>query len=218
MAYDVFFLTHGEPLADIHWQRLLMMAPHARRVDDIDGIRNAHRQCAKLARTTLFFVVDADNEVLDFDFRIRIPVYDQSYVHVWRAMNPVNDLIYGWGGIKLFPRKLLLDEAAMPLDMTSSFQMKLIEQIGSITRFNTSGFDAWRSAFRECVKLTVVDTTESRERLEVWCSVAKGDFAEECLRGANEGRAFALNQRTEAGRINDWAWLAAYYQNGHAHL
>jgi hypothetical protein len=211
MAYDVFFLSHDEPLADSHWQRLQQLAPHARRIDGIDGIRNAHRQCARLARTSLFFVVDADNEVLDFDFRIRIPVYDQAYVHVWRAMNPVNNLIYGWGGIKLFPRKLLLDEAVMPLDMTSSFPMKIVEQIGSITRFNTSGFDAWRSAFRECVKLSVVDTIESRERLHIWCSVANGDFAEDCLRGAREGHDFARTHPADVGRINDWAWLRARY-------
>ncbi len=26
-------------------------------------------------------------------------------LHVWRAKNPINDLIYGVGGVKLFPKK-----------------------------------------------------------------------------------------------------------------
>ena len=211
MAYDLFFLSHGEPIAETHWQRLVERAPYARRVDGIDGILAAHRQCAKLARTTHFFVVDADNEVLDVNFRLRLPAHDQPYVHVWRARNPVNDLVYGWGGIKLFPRRVLLVDGAMPLDMTMSFPLKIVEQIGSITHFNSSAYDAWRSAFRECVKLACLDDAASRARLDVWCSVAHGDFAEECLRGARMGKCFAGEQPDQVGLINDWPWLLDKY-------
>jgi len=211
MAYDVFFLSYGEPVADRHWNLLRQIAPHAHHVQGIDGIRKAHRQCAHLSRTANFFVVDADNEVLDVDFRLRVPRDDQGYVHVWRALNPVNGLVYGWGAVKLFPRQLLLDDAAMPLDLTNSFPMKVVEQIGSVTHFNTSGFNAWRAAFRECVKLTVRDDAESRAHLAVWCSVARGAHAEDCLHGARDGRAYALAHPDEVDRINDWAWLRARY-------
>jgi len=211
MAYDLFFLSHGEQNAEKHWFRLREMAPHAQRVEGIDGILLAHQRCAQLARTANFFVVDADNEVLDLDVRLRLPAYDQNYVHIWRAKNPVNGLVYGWGGIKLFPRKLLRDATVMPLDLTTSFTIKVVEDIGSITHFNTSAYDAWRSAFRECVKLTCIDNDESRARLAVWCSVARGAYAEDCLRGACDGRVFAMVHRNEVGRINDWDWLRARY-------
>ena len=29
--------------------------------------------------------------------------------HVWRSKNPVNELVYGYGGVKLLPTKLTLD-------------------------------------------------------------------------------------------------------------
>jgi hypothetical protein len=216
LAYDLFFLSHGEPMADLHWQILSRSQPHARRVDGIDGIRAAHRECARLSRASHLFVVDADNEILDIDFCVRLPEYDKQYVHVWRARNPVNDLIYGWGGIKLFPRKLLLAEAEMPLDMTMSFPLKLMAGIGSVTHFNTSAYDTWRSAFRECVKLACSDTDESRERLAVWCSEAHGMFAEDCLRGARMGRDHGLAHREDRSmllRINDWPWLQEQFES-----
>lgn len=215
MAYDLFFLSHGEPMADLHWNVLSRGHPYARRIDGIDGIRAAHRACARAARTSNFFVVDADNEILDIDFAIRLPDYDKQYVHVWRARNPVNDLVYGWGGVKLFPKKLLLDEAEMPLDMTTSFALKIMDQVGSITHFNTSAYSTWRSAFRECVKLACGDTEDSRARLETWCTVAHGVFADDCLRGARAGRAYGLAHRDDRPallRINDWAWLRQQFE------
>jgi hypothetical protein len=214
--YDVFFLSHGEPLADFHWNQLLKKAPHARRVDGIDGILNAHRHCAEISKTSNFFVIDADNEVLDvFNFTIKLPTYDKDFVHIWKAKNPLNGLIYGWGAIKLFPKKLLLNLEDMPIDMTTSFPLKIISVIGSITHFNTSPYDTWRSAFRECVKLSQSDAPESQERLKIWCSKAKGAYSDICLIGAKSGRDYGLTYKNESAmlsNINDWSWLKERYE------
>jgi len=65
----------------------------------------AHQECAKRSFTSHFFVVDADNIITDPNvFAYKIPWYDTQYVHLWYALNPVNDLEYGWGGLKLFPK------------------------------------------------------------------------------------------------------------------
>lgn len=208
--YDIFFLSHGEPMADIHWKLVHNIQPHARRIAGIDGILTAHRHCAQQARTSNFFVIDADNEVLDVDFAIRLPEYDRHYVHVWRAKNPVNGLVYGWGGIKLFPKKLLLSEHQMPVDMTTSFDLKMMPTVGSITHFNTSPFDTWRSSFRECVKLTNNPSQDSLERLAVWTNVAHGPYAEWCLHGARAGQDYGKTYRHNQPmllKINDWTWL-----------
>lgn len=196
-------------MADLHWYALQSAQPHARRPDPIDGILAAHRNCARLSRTVNFFVVDADNEIINVDFKIKLPVYDKDYVHVWRARNPLNGLVYGWGGVKLFPKKLVLDQINMPMDMTTNFPLKIVDIVGSITHFNTSPFDTWRSAFRETVKLSRNDDQESRERLETWCTIAKGTYADLCLRGACEGRDYGLSCDSPEMlmKINDWTWL-----------
>jgi len=209
--YDLFFLSHGEPMADLHWTSLSRQQPHARRVDGIDGILAAHRHCATLSRTSHFFVVDADNEVIEDElFAIRLPAYDKQYVHVWRARNPVNGLVYGWGGIKLFPKKLLLQQTEMPLDMTTSFGIKLMPTVASITHFNTNPFSTWRSAFRECVKLAQSEDPDNHARLDVWCTVAHGPFAIECLAGAQAGRDYGVMHKDHPEmllKINNWEWL-----------
>lgn len=213
--YDLFFLSHNEANAEAHWQILSASQPHARRISGIDGILAAHRHCASMSRTSHFFVVDADNEVLiDMDFSLKLSVYDKPYVHLWRARNPINDLVYGWGAIKLFPKKLLLDQEVMPLDMTMSFQLKIMPQIGSITHFNTNPFDTWRSAFREGVKLSQNTDQESQERLAVWCKVAHGAHADWCLRGACMGREYGSKQTGAAAlkNINDWQWLKSLFE------
>ena len=138
--YDVFFLNYQEPMADTHWRALSRLLPSARRVSGVAGIHAAHRRCAELSTTRMFYVVDADNEVIDFDFRFKPPPYDQGYVHLWFARNPVNELVYGWGGIKLFPKSLVLGLEGTPLDMTTSFPLKIVPEVASITHFNTRLF------------------------------------------------------------------------------
>lgn len=202
-------------MADRHWARLSALQPHARRVEGIDGILNGHRRCAALSRTSHFFVVDADNEVLDFGFDVRLPTSDKEYVHLWYARNPLNRLEYGWGGIKLFAKRAVLSRTAMSLDMTMGFPLKIIPEVRSITHFNTSPFNTWRSAFREAVKLAQNEDAESQQRLATWCRVASGPFADWCLKGATFGREWGLANHGESSmlhKINDWQWLSSTFK------
>jgi hypothetical protein len=43
-----------------------------------------------------------------------------STVHVWLGQNPINDLVYGYGGVKLLPRTLTINMDTMSSDMTTS--------------------------------------------------------------------------------------------------
>jgi hypothetical protein len=76
-------------------------------------------------------------------------------VHVWRICNPINDLEYGYGGVKLLPTEMTLNMDLNKPDMTTSIsnQFKSMPDISNITAFNTDEFSTWRSAFRECCKL-----------------------------------------------------------------
>ena len=73
------------------------------------------------------------------------------------AKIPVNNLVYGYGGVKLLPRELTLNMNIGTADMTTSISNRFrpaMEQISQrIQAFNTTPFDTWKSAFRECVKL-----------------------------------------------------------------
>jgi hypothetical protein len=211
--YDVFFLAWDETQSETNWENLLEICPAVRRVTGIKGIYPAHARCAELSRTSHFFVVDADNEIIDpTPFEITIPEWDQEYVHLWHARNPVNGLEYGWGGLKLFPRASFPFVANM--DMTTTLPLKIIERTVSVSHFNSSPFETWRAAFREAVKLSLQGSQEAQERLSVWCGVAEGPMASWCLLGAQEGRQYAKeNQDTNAlVLINDYEWLKTRFQ------
>src|SRR5882762_4443847 len=113
MMYDIFFLSFNEVDAYKNYLYCCQRWPRLKRVDNIVGILNAHKECAKQSTTSMFYVIDADNRPKDFDFTYEVPSYDKKYVHLWYAKNPVNNLEYGWGGIKLFPKKLIMNETDM---------------------------------------------------------------------------------------------------------
>ena len=221
--YDIVFISYNEPNADSNWNLLRSRFPSAKRVDGVKGIHQAHIKAAKKCFTKMFWVVDADAALMeDFSFNYEVSEYDLDVVHVWRSMNAVNGLIYGYGGVKLLPRKLTLSMDISKPDMTTSIssKFKAVQQISNITAFNTDSFSAWRSGFRECSKLAsrVIDrqkTDETKERLDIWCTVGKDKpFGTDAIQGAIAGRRFGeenKNNPQELAKINDFKWLKATY-------
>jgi len=217
--YDVFFISYDEPNADENWDLLKQKMPVAQRVHGVKGILNAHKQCAEKCSTKMFYVVDGDSEVMEsFDFKYIPPDHQQSFIHVWRARNPVNGLIYGYGGIKLLPVRHVLDMPAMATDMTTSLSNAFVvmPNLASITHFNSSPFNAWRAAFRECTKLSSQsierqNTDETVRRLEIWKTMgAHKVFGKYVIEGAEQGQQFGqanAEDRDQLSRINDFDWL-----------
>lgn len=209
---DVIFISYDETNAEENWQRVLEKAPWAKRVDGVTGILEAHKAAAKLAKTDMFYVVDGDAYLVDewqFDFEPDIFNRDCSYV--WNSRNPVNDLIYENGGVKLFPKKLLLKTRKWAtLDMFTGVtdKIKIMDSISNITTFNTTKFSSWRSAFRECVKLYTVN---QMTKLNTWLTKGKEDsFSQYTMAGAAAGCQYAIDNKdnpTALANINNYIWL-----------
>ena len=123
--YDIVFISYGEPNADENYRHLKTRFPMAKRVTGVKGIHHAHIEAAMKCFTPMFWVVDADAYILDdFDFSYIVPKHDQDTVHVWRSQNPVNGLTYGYGGIKLLPRRATMNMNVLTSDMTTSITNK----------------------------------------------------------------------------------------------
>lgn len=219
--YDIVFISYNEPNADHNYQLLLnkQLENKIHRVHGVKGIHNAHLQAAKLVSTPMFFVVDGDAIVKDdFDFSHLVPRYDRYIVHVWNSENPINGLTYGYGGIKLLPTKQTLEMDLNSPDMTSSIStgFRVMPAVSNITAFNTDAFSTWRSAFRECVKLSskiilgqVDEETESR--LEVWCELNENvEYGTYAYLGALAGKEYGEKNAGNIpalNKINDFNWL-----------
>ena len=231
--YDIVFISYNEPTADENFTRLQVRFPRVKRIHGVKGIHQAHIAAAKLATTDMFWVVDADAIVEDsFNFSFEyIPYYNlqarrilHSIVHVWQSKNPINDLIYGYGGVKLLPRTLSINMDTSKPDMTTgsiSSEFKSMPEVSNLTAFNTDPFNTWKSAFRECVKLSSRSiegqiNSETQSRLDVWCSVGSGEFAEYAIAGALAGRTYG---QENAGNIpalsliNDFSWLQHQFES-----
>jgi hypothetical protein len=213
----VVFISYDEPDADSNWQKVLKKAPHAKRVHGVKGIFEAHKAAAELSDTNMFYVVDGDAELVDtFNFSFVPSIFDLDVVHVWHSSNPINGLEYGYGGVKLFPKRLITEAETWGVDMTTSLgnKLKVINKVSNITTFNTDPFSTWKSAFRECVKLaagTIESNLESDLRLHTWTTIGKEQpYGEHALAGAHAGKEFGLKNKNnieELKKINDRRWL-----------
>jgi hypothetical protein len=222
--YDIVFISYNEPNADENYQRLLERFPRAKRVDKVKGIHQAHIKAAEISNTEMFWVVDGDAVIeTEFNFDHEASTYERDVVHVWRSKNPVNGLVYGYGGVKLLPKKLTLEINIDASDMTTAIskKFKAMTAVSNITAFNTDPFNTWKSAFRECVKLSskIIDrqnNDETEERLNVWCSLGKDQpFGDYAINGAIAGKKYGLSNKdkpTEIKKINDFQWLKEYYE------
>ena len=205
--------------ADENYERVLARFPDVKRIHGVKGIHQAHIKAAKTVDTEMFYVVDGDADIIDsFEFDYQIAHYDidgKKTVHVWRSFNPINNLVYGYGGVKLLPTQLTINMDTTATDMTTSISNKFkgIESMSNTTAFNTDPFNTWKSAFRECAKLSskVNDRQredETNERLKTWTTVGHTRvFGEYAIRGANAGMEFGLSRRSDLGLINNFDWL-----------
>lgn len=217
--FDIVFISYQEPNADENWKNLVSRFPTAKRIHGVKGIHQAHIAAANSCWTKMFWIVDGDAQIVDdFDFSYIPDQWNTETVHVWRSRNPINDMEYGYGGAKLFPTQLTIDMDTSKPDMTTSISDKFcaMHDVSNVTMFNTGPFETWKSAFRECCKLSsrVIDRqkdNETQERLHTWCTVGiDKPFGEYAIKGAKAGAAYGARNKDNIDNlkeINDFEWL-----------
>ena len=216
--YDLFFVSFTEPNAEHNWNILRSRFSHAKRIHGIEGIGAAHRECAVRSFTKMFWTVDGDTIVdNDWKFDYQPPIWDQEYLHIWYSRNPVTSLTYGYGAVKLWPKRRVLQCNEPWLDFTTSVgNIKINETVISTTFFNSSPFEAWKSAFRECVKLSelikIGIDIDASNRLEAWkTSNTTCDNSSWIKLGVDDAISWHNNYSIDIGNINNFAWLRAFF-------
>ena len=212
---DVIFISYYELNAEDNWQRVLEKAPWAKRVDGVTGIFEAHKAAGKLSKSDMFYVVDGDAYLSDdwqFDFQPNI--FDRDCTYVWNSINPINNLTYGFGGVKLFSKSKIRYLKSWGTDLTLSVakKLKVIEIVSNITKFNTSEYNTWRTAFRECAKLAKKEDAESNKRLQAWLEPdITAEYYLWAKLGAKQGKAYAASE-LPISNINDYDWLKLQFK------
>lgn len=123
--FDIIYISYDEPNADENFADLLDKCPWAKRSHGVEGSDAAHKAAAALSDTERFITIDADNIVDPEFFNVEIDMDKIGQIDVisWAGKNEINGLVYGNGGIKCWPKPVVMNmrthEAAPPGDKKS---------------------------------------------------------------------------------------------------
>ena len=169
---DVVFLSYDEPRKEEFWLKLKDMVPWAKRVDNVKGSDAAHKAAALASDTERFILVDGDNMPQESFFNTQLDFTDKDpnfklAQYRWKAINHVNGLRYGNGGIsswtKSYVAEMKTHEASdgndthtvdFCLDSANNLYWAM-HDCYSTTYPNHTPFQAWRAGFREGVKMSL---------------------------------------------------------------
>ncbi len=202
-ALDIVFISYDEPNAERNFAELKALCPRAKRVHQVKGFDAAHKAAARLSETELFITIDADNidvEPAIVNQPIDVPNISLDSVVTFSARNRLNGLIYGNGGVKIWPKQLTLamkshetaDSEHAATEFCWTLDWHTDRRIASAIDVTSTPFQAFRAGVREGTKLmTPNGVTAQRaypdlplkdafrrhvwkgnaDRLGIWCSV-----------------------------------------------
>ena len=215
---DIVYISNGEPDEERWYEHLCYQSNHkAKWVRGVDGRTAAYQEAARQSATPWFFAVFAKLEVLgnQFPWYEWTPDYFQEPKHyIFNSRNPVNNLEYGHQGVIAYNKRLVLENNTPGIDFTLSQPHESVPILSGTAHFNQSAWMTWRTAFREVVKLkhfmTTQPTLETSHRLATWCTVAEGEYAEYCLKGANDAVVYYNEVAGNYEQLKlsfEWVWL-----------
>ena len=218
---DIIFFSNGETSANKNYEHLLKITyglPNkVTRIDGVNGRVKSQHAAANSSNTSWYFLVNAKLKVTSkFDFNWQPDRLQLSKHYIFHATNPVNGLVYGHQAIVANNKKLTLENFGTGLDFTMDSEHEVVPANSGIGMYNSSEWDTWRTAFRECIKLKASGTTENDIRLSRWLNVGLGDFSDYSLQGAQHAVEYynEVNGDFDKLRLSyDWGWVRTYYQN-----
>jgi len=215
---DIVYISNGEPDEEKWYDHLCYQSNyHAKWVRGINGRTAAYQEAARQSSTPWFFAVFAKLEVLGntFPWHTWLPDYFQEPKHyIFNARNPVNGLEYGHQGVIAYNKRLVLENNTPGIDFTLSQPHESVPILSGVAHYNQSPWMTWRTAFREVIKLqhfmATAPTVETEHRLNVWLTIANGDFANWSICGAKDAVVYYTEVGGDYERLKfsfDWQWL-----------
>ena len=215
---DIVFISNGEKDAEANFNWLTTVARHAiNRIhwsDAVTGRVAAYHAAAKMSTTPWFFAVFAKLRVNQhFDWSWQPDRMQQAKHYIFHAKNTINDLEYGHQGMIAYNKRLVLENLGTGLDFTLDQPHEVVPILSGEAIYYTSNWIAWRTAFREALKLRAsLPDVENEYRLKQWLEVDHGTG-----QWSSKGAQDAVEYYEEVGgdfdalkKSYEWSWLATY--------
>jgi len=221
---DIVFISNGEPNAGANYlQMTVYLANESRytnRVHVVEGVNGrvaAYHAAARASTTPWFFAVFAKLEVNQrFDWTWQPDRMQQPKHYIFHAGNPVNGLVYGHQSMIAYNKKLVLETTGDGLDFTLEQPHEVVPIISGTANYAESPWMAWRTAFREVLKLQhSLPNIENEYRLKAWLredsgTIANGHWSHKGAQDAVEYYNEVGGDFTALKKSYEWEWLASY--------
>jgi len=223
---DIVFISNGENNAEDLYQHLVNCVGgnflsdrgyRIKRVENVKGRVAAYHAAARASTTPWFFAVFAKLEVnARFDWSWQPDRMQQAKHYIFHAGNPVNGLVYGHQAMIAYNRQLALENTGVGLDFTLDQAHEVVPILSGTAMYAESPWMAWRTAFREALKLRAsLPDVENEYRLKVWLkedsgTIAHGNWSHKGAQDAVEYYEEVKGDPTELRKSYEWDWLATY--------
>ena len=216
---DIVFISNGESNAQRHWdilQKALEGKPN--RLVQSDGVKGraaAYHAAAHASDTDWFLAVFAKLRVdSKFDWLWHPDRMQAAKHYIFHAHNPVNGLVYGHQAMIAYNKRLVLANPGRGLDFTLDDEHEVVPIVSGVADYAVTKWSAWRTAFRECIKLCGQKDVESQYRLKKWHTMTtdhpNGQWS---IYGAEDAVSYyeAVSGNFDALKKSyEWSWLASY--------
>ncbi len=230
---DVFYICFDEPNRFENWKQIKSVLKKAKKVEGIVGFDRALKECARKSSTDHFFVIDGDNRILEnrLDKKFQLSEVNDQWVLSWSSLNSMNALVYGNGGLKLWPKEVAMNikshensvETGDQTDYCFVAKYYMVDDFLTETVVSSTPWQAFRSGFREGVKMSLqwgqqvvlnrknfnsALGKQNRLRLKIWCEVGadvnNGYWA---ILGARLGLKMNVIDLFDYRLINSYEWI-----------
>jgi hypothetical protein len=214
---DIVFIDNGEPSAEYNYLQLphVTVPNRIHRSSGVTGRVAAYQAAARLSATPWFFAVFAKLQVeTKFDWSWQPDRLQEPKHYIFHAHNPVNGLTYGHQAMIAYNRNLVLNNPGIGLDFTLDSAHEVVPILSGRAEYCATAWMAWRTAFRECVKLRGQTDVESKYRLSKWLTESNGmPNGQWSMYGAEDAVDYYDSVGGDFDKLKksyDWAWLASY--------
>jgi hypothetical protein len=216
---DIVYISNGEAHADVNWNHLKEITRNIPnrlvRVDKVKGRAEAYKEAAKQSNTAWFFAVFAKLEVNpEFSWDWQPDRLQEDKHYIFHALNPIVGVEYGHAAIIAYHKQLVLGNPSHGLDFTLDQEHEVVPLRSGTTYYDNDIHTAWRTSFRESIKLhedvLKTNSIESEYRLSKWCSSNGTEVGDWNMKGGLDGVDYynEVNGDFDSLRLTyEWEWL-----------
>ncbi len=213
---DIIFISYDEPGAEARYNKLKERFPRAKWSKGVTGQTLAYMAAAGMSKTDYFFAVFPKIDIVDdFKFNFQPDRLKHPCHYIFNCYNEVIDCTYGHDGVILYNKQLVMNTRKPGLDFTLSQPVQTVNTLSAINKLDETPLLAWRTAFREVIKLKLQkQTVESNYRLKKWLAMGKGKNAEWVNKGAKDGVEF-VEKGNDPYLSYDFIYIKKYFEEKH---